>query len=731
MDRVLRIKPHLRAEVLDARRVFLVGERAQFLLEGELHASIVPLLDGERTVANVIAALAGRASAPEVLYTLALLEERGHVEEAHDVFDESVAGFWESMGVGAATAAGRLLDVSVSVYAVDGEDGEGLEEALRDTGLDVRDDADRRVLLVDDYLSPEALALAREARSAGAAFLPLKVSGTACHAGPVVGTGERACWTCLTARLWDNRPIEKYLARKGTAPRAIRPPRTGLPTTAKAGLSFAATLVARWVVDGPAGPGQARLWTLDFATWKLESHAVAKRPQCPDCGDPHWMEARAKRPLELASRFKRFTDDGGHRILTPEQTWERHRHLISPVTGVVSDLRAVPGDAPLGHIQSAVFRVCPWTDAPASDDFHRVASGKGRTEAQARAGALCEALERYSAVFQGDEPRVHATASQLGAQAVHPDALQHFSAAQFQARSDGEGRRDMRTAVPRPYVDEPMDWSPAWSLTHGVPRYVPTAFAYLFAPTPPSADGPFCLFNSNGNAAGNCLEEAILQGFLELVERDAVALWWYNRLRRPRLDLRSFDEPWFASVSEHYQSLGLTLSVLDLTHDLGIPVFAALVWSPERGRAWAGCGCHFDAKLAVQRALTEVAQCYDPKDVAPSPWDASAHGDVSWLFPNDLVPARVRDDFPRVWHHDLRDDVRECVARAASVGLETLVVEQSRPDVGVSAVKVIVPGLRHFWRRLGPGRLYDVPVRMGWLKAPKAEAQLNPVPFYF
>lgn len=728
MNRVLRIKPHLRVEVLDARRVFLVGERSHFLLEGALHARIVPLLDGERTVAQVILALEGQASAPEVLYALSLLEERGHVEEAEDVFDAEVAGFWESLGIDAAVAAGRLLDTPVAVRAVAGEDVERLTDALRDTGLDVREEADRHVLLVDDYLSPEARELARAARSAGVTFLPVKVTGSACHAGPVVVPGEGACWTCLTERLWGNRPVEQYLARRGGRTHAPRPPRTGLPTTAQAGLSFAATLVARWVVDGDLARN-ARLWTLDFATWKLESHAVTRRPQCPDCGDPTWLEARARQPLVLASRPKRFTGDGGHRILTPEETWEHHRHLVSPVTGVVSDLRAVPGDAPLGHVQSALFRVCPWTDAPASDDFHRVASGKGRTEAQARAGALCEALERYSAVFHGDEPRVHATASSLGPRAIHPDALQHFSAAQFGNRPEGPGHRDARTAVPRPYADQPMDWSPAWSLTHGEHRSVPTTFAYLFAPPP--ADGPFALFNSNGNAAGNCVEEAILQGFLELVERDAVALWWYNRLRRPRVDLGSFNEPWFASVEAHYRTLGLRLWVLDLTHDLGIPVFVALAWSPERGRAWAGCGSHFDAKLAVQRALTEVAQCYDPKDLSPSPWDTRAHADPSWLLPDEAAPPRVRLDFPRVEHDDLRDDVIACVERAASVGLETLVVDQGRPEVGLSAVKVIVPGLRHFWPRLGPGRLYDVPVRMGWLAEPLTEAQLNPVPFYF
>jgi ribosomal protein S12 methylthiotransferase accessory factor len=33
------------------------------------------------------------------------------------------------------------------------------------------------------------------------------------------------------------------------------------------------------------------------------------------------------------------------------------------------------------------------------------------------------------------------------------------------------------------------------------------------------------------------LEEAIVQGFFELVERDSTAIWWYNRLRRPAIRL--------------------------------------------------------------------------------------------------------------------------------------------------------------------------------------------------
>ena len=47
--------------------------------------------------------------------------------------------------------------------------------------------------------------------------------------------------------------------------------------------------------------------------------------------------------------------------------------------------------------------------------------------------------------------------------------------------------------------------------------------------------------DSNGCAAGNTIEEAIVQGFLELVERDSYAIWWYNRLQRAELDLSACD----------------------------------------------------------------------------------------------------------------------------------------------------------------------------------------------
>jgi ribosomal protein S12 methylthiotransferase accessory factor len=58
--------------------------------------------------------------------------------------------------------------------------------------------------------------------------------------------------------------------------------------------------------------------------------------------------------------------------------------------------------------------------------------------------------------------------------------------------------------------------------------------------------------------------------------------------------------------------------------------------------------------------------------------------------------------------------------------LDFLVLDQTRPDIQVPVARVIVPGLRHFYRRFAPGRLYDIPVKLGWLDRPLPENELTP-----
>ncbi len=105
------------------------------------------------------------------------------------------------------------------------------------------------------------------------------------------------------------------------------------------------------------------------------------------------------------------------------------------------------------------------------------------------------------------------------------------------------------------------------------------------------------MHNPNGCAAGVGREEAVLQALLELVERDACAIWWYNRLPRPVLQLDQIDDDYARRLQRHYRQLGWEIWAIDLTHDLAIPVYAALAFEPQQQRYAIGFGCHLDAPV--------------------------------------------------------------------------------------------------------------------------------------
>ncbi|MCA9712046.1 MAG: YcaO-like family protein, partial [Myxococcales bacterium] len=454
----------------------------------------------------------------------------------------------------------------------------------------------------------------------------------------------------------------------------------------------------------------------------------------------------APAPLVLETRRAQFTDDGGHRIEFPADTVSRLEHHISPITGIVASLR------PLGEVGA---RTATFVAEHTFVDIHldpyalheglrKRSGGKGARADQARAGAIGEALERYSGVFEGDEPRLWATRTELGEAAIHPNAYMGYSEQQYRTREVWNARGSRVHWVPEPFDDaSAIEWTPLWSLMAAEPRYLPTSCCYYGYP---GAGARFAAANSNGCAAGNTLEEAILQGFLELVERDGVAIWWYNRLCRPAVDLASFEDPYVDRLLEHYRAMGREIWVLDVTGDLGIPTCAAV--SRREGTREQdivlGFGAHLDARIALLRALTEVSQSLPavpgrgaaPRYAGSNPeaarwWRTATLEEQPHLRPNTGLAARRRSDYPVLTSGDLRDDVLRCAQIVAGHGMETLVLDQTRPDVGLHVVRVVVPGLRHFWARFGPGRLYDVPVQMGWREAPLDEAELNPWVVYF
>ncbi len=725
--------------------VFLLSEVDQTALRGRLYELVTPCLDG-RPVEELCAHLRGRASPAEVFYTLGQLEQKGYLTDEDAPLPAAESALWALQSVDPAAAARRLAELPVRLHALGDVDVAPLRELVQSLHVRLAPDAGLELIVTDSYLRAELGAMNAAALEAGRPWLLCKPTGHQVWIGPLFVPGRTGCWACLAERIRANAPLLGYVEQARGHTGAAAADRAWTPATLQVGWGLVANAVAVWVATGKLAALEGKLRTVDVLSLEAQAHTLVRLPSCPACGEP-LPAGRPAAEFVLESCRKRFTEDGGHRALSPQQTLERFAHHVSPITGAVSRLDRDPaGDGVLhvylsGHNAARTAR--NW--AGLRRDLRSATCGKGTTDAQAKAGALCEALERYSTVFRGDEPRRRARMADLEGAGVHLHDCLLFSEKQYRERDLWNARNLRYDAIPVPFDPAAeIEWTPVWSMTRGAVRYVPTAFCYFNYPQ--DDEQAVCWSCSNGNAAGNTREEAVLQGFLELVERDSVALWWYNRVRRPGVDLDSFAVPYLSELREFLAGRGLELWALDLTSDLGIPVFTAIsrrTNSPTE-QILFGFGAHLDARVALLRAVTELnqmlGQILDTPPDAPPGAHLSDAATVEWLrtatcanqpylVPRD-GPSRVADDYPAWRGDDLREDVRACQALVERRGMEMLVLDLTRPEIGLPVVKVIVPGLRHFWARFAPGRLYDVPVRLGWLPAAVPEEQLNPMPMF-
>ena len=740
------LSPHLEVRPLGDEAVLLVSETFSGVLYGRRYLDLLPLLDGTRTRHEIAAALSGSYGAVEVQTALVSLASKGYVVSGAFGMGRDAAAFWCSMGVSPLWAEGRL---GASRVAVSGDDDGRLAAGLTAMGLTVtaEDDATLHVIRAADYLNEAHDAANRRHLASGTPWLLVKADGVWPLFGPVFRPGEGgACWACLAHRMRGNREVENFLRNTNGDEAAVQRC-VAVPPFADAVLGLAALEVARWVVLGEVSMLHEHVVSLALYDLAGERHLVTRRPQCAVCGDEALHRPdRTPSPVTLGPSPKPVLNSGGLRSVPPEETVRKYRHLVSPISGVVTELTRTtdPADSWL-HVYWAGSNLALKANnlRLLRNSLRTKSSGKGSTAEQAEASALCEAVERYSGVYHGDEIRRRARFVDFDeGEAIHPNEVMLYSDRQYDHADEINARGERFNYVPaRLDPDVEMDWTPVWSLTAGRHRWLPTALLYFSVP----AEGPtvYCSPDSNGCAAGNTLEEAILQGFFELAERDAFSCWWYNRLSLPEVDLDSFDDSYLSQAREYYASYNREMWLLDATNDLGVPVFVSISrrTDKEAEDIVFAAGAHADPRIAALRSVCEMNQYVsavrdadvdgrgylsdDPE--ALRWWKNAKLAEQPWLAPATGSATRKAADYPTPETVDLREDVERCQSLVEARGLEFLVLDQTRPDVGMPVAKTIVPGLRIFWMRFGPGRLYDMPVAMGLRDAPTPEAELNPI----
>lgn len=732
MIRVPKFKSHLRVKVMPPDLVFFLNESGHQLLQGELTCLLAPFINGVNTVSDIVKQMNGRINASDVECGILLLEAEGCIVDARDALS-GLEVLRDSLNIDAKVFARRLKQTRIRVLSFGDVPTALFVSILKSLELSVADEADFTVTLVDDYLCHDLEKFNQKAIRHQWPWMMVKPAGSSFWLGPVFRQGT-ACWGCLARRLKENRRVEAFLELQGGSEDVSPRDTPFLGSFLDAALNLAAIEVLKNVVTGSGPTSPLTLLTFDAREMKLQKHAVMRLDDCPYCRLSVQRSKRSSARIVLKSCKKPFLFEGG-RSTSAETSFEKYEHHISPLTGIVDQVKPAYDHAN-GLVHSCVAGHLFVARSQKQDLLHKglvqKSFGKGTTRQQAKTGALCEALERYSGVFRGGEFRVARTYSEFTDRVIHPNACMNFSEKQYEERDQWNASHSNHDWVPMRFnEDREIDWTPVWSLTQSKTKYVPTAYCfygYRLAP-----DHQFCRADSNGNAAGNTLEESILHGFMELVERDCIALWWFNRIRRAAIYFESFSLPYCAALHDYYQALGRDFWVLDISSDFDIPCFAAIS-APKRTICrdlLLGFGAHFDPKIALLRALTEMNQFLPNLLSGRSTrmkWRRGA--DLAFLYPDTSKPCKNLGDFRCYESDDFREDVMTCVKIAESRGMETLVLNQTRPDVGIPVAKVIVPGMRQLWARFGKGRLYEVPVQMGWLKEPLSEEQLNHDSFF-
>jgi len=296
-------------------------------------------------------------------------------------------------------------------------------------------------------------------------------------------------------------------------------------------------------------------------------------------------------------------------------------------------------------------------------------------------------------------------------QFVRPEVkIEHRSASDPGVPKDTSAQHFITDVLTNCNVDpaQSIGWVPARSVTSGMNVWFPADLCLRRSTAERDFDPPLKL--STGCAAGVTLEAAALRATLELIERDAAALWWRGGRRGRAIpadgDAGRAAAELLTALRQGNDSRRTWL--LDITTDLGIPVVAA-VSSATNGYGFAfGLGCRLTQPEAARAAIFEMCQVeLGPHVVAAkrqeSGDDALQEGDLRHLRRTTLIDTRacpllqpigVADAAEPAIPVDPATALQVIGQRLAAHGIAAFSLDLTRADFEIPVVRVLAPGLQ-------------------------------------
>lgn len=283
--------------------------------------------------------------------------------------------------------------------------------------------------------------------------------------------------------------------------------------------------------------------------------------------------------------------EGTQRVLSPEATLARTTKLLSKI-GVTR----IANITDLDRVGIPVFSAIRPSAAEGAISIY---SGKGVTDTNARISAIMESFERCLA--EQPEVSINLAGVQLNTERV-VDTYESLSES-YPALYPGA------LLMPQPLAEfTSLEWVMGHDIMDDIEVFVPANA--VFHPYNSRNGTKLFRSNTNGLASGNTIEEAVLHGLLEVIERDALSIAEYTRNPGREIVLSESDGMNY-SLKKKLEDAGIKVKVWLLDSDVDIPtVVVALDDTVLKDPALLvmGAGSHLSPEIAVTRALTEAAQ---------------------------------------------------------------------------------------------------------------------------
>ena len=305
--------------------------------------------------------------------------------------------------------------------------------------------------------------------------------------------------------------------------------------------------------------------------------------------------------------------------------------------------------------------------------------GKGGTPDQAKASALMELVERFSFFsFIHKDNFLETTYRKIRDRAL---PYNYIPQSVYDPDPDSE-------AAVKLFENLPLTWTRAHDVKNGQDLYLPIGWFYA-------------IHEYNGPAAGNSIEEALLQGLCEVVERHVSSIITHEKRLTPTISLASIQDPVGRELIQKFQRNGIKLYLKDFSLNTGMPTVGALAYDPttfpHASEVIFTAGTTTSPEKSVIRAITEVAQLAGDfqnrttyKPTLPKFVDLK---EASYIIENEKIVEL--QSLPDLSDRNLKVEINRCIKALAFIGLDVFAVDMTHPNLKIPVVYTVMPGA-HF-----------------------------------